>query len=93
LKDVLTTIPLAESLCDEPVLISGLVRIAIVELAMQPIWQGLAERKWNVGHYFYSGDLWRFQGVKLGVKSACEVGMMGGRSSPGIGPEPERPVI
>lgn len=49
LQDVLTTIRLAESLRDEPVLISGLVRIAILELAMQPIWQGLADRKWNAG--------------------------------------------
>jgi hypothetical protein len=49
LQDVLTTIRLAESLRDEPVLISGLVRIAILELAMQPIWQGLAERKWDDG--------------------------------------------
>jgi hypothetical protein len=49
LQDVLTTIRLAESLRDEPVLISGLVRIAILELAMQPTWQGLADRKWNSG--------------------------------------------
>lgn len=49
LQDVLTTIRLAESLRNEPVLISGLVRIAILELAMQPIWQGLADRKWNAG--------------------------------------------
>ncbi len=49
LQDVLTTIRLAESLRDEPVLISGLVRIAILDQAMQPIWQGLADRKWNDG--------------------------------------------
>lgn len=49
LKDVATTLRLAESLKSEPILISALVRISILELAMQPVWQGLANRRWDDG--------------------------------------------
>ncbi len=38
---------LADSISAEPVLISGLVQIAILELALQPVWEGLARRQWS----------------------------------------------
>ena len=38
---------LADSIHTEPILISHLVRIAIVNLALQPVWEGLAEHKWS----------------------------------------------
>ena len=38
---------LADAISAEPVLISGLVQIAILELALQPVWEGLARRQWS----------------------------------------------
>ncbi len=38
---------LAQSISREPTLISHLVRIAMLEQALQVIWQGLAENKWS----------------------------------------------
>jgi hypothetical protein len=36
-----------DSVRDEPLLISHLVRIAIQQIAMQPLWEGLADRQWT----------------------------------------------
>jgi hypothetical protein len=47
LADVKLALRLAESMRAEPFLISHLVRIAIVKLALQPVWEGLVERKWS----------------------------------------------
>jgi hypothetical protein len=47
LRDVETTLALSESLRTEPILISGLVRIAILENGMQPVWQGLVDGRWS----------------------------------------------
>ena len=38
---------LAQSIAGEPILISHLVRVAILRNALQVIWQGLAERQWT----------------------------------------------
>jgi hypothetical protein len=38
---------LADTIKDEPFLISKLVQVAIVQLSIQPIWEGLAEHKWS----------------------------------------------
>ena len=38
---------LSDSIGREPTLISHLVRIAIVELALQPVWEGLATGRWT----------------------------------------------
>jgi hypothetical protein len=47
LEDVKLTLRLAESIHTEPFLISHLVRIAIVQTALQPVWEGLAGQKWS----------------------------------------------
>ena len=47
LDDLRLAFRLADSIAAEPVLISGLVQIAIVELALQPVWEGLARRQWS----------------------------------------------
>jgi len=47
LRDVLTTIRLADSLRNEPILISVLSRVAMLDQATQAVWQGLADRKWD----------------------------------------------
>lgn len=47
LDDVKLLLYLNNSLRSSPFLISGLVRIAIVAIDLQPIWEGLAEHRWS----------------------------------------------
>jgi len=47
LSDIRMCLFLAESIKDEPLLISQLVRIACLQISLQPIWEGLKEEKWN----------------------------------------------
>jgi hypothetical protein len=47
LQDVELCLRLAESVKNEPTLISQLVRIAIIQMGMQPIWEGLARHEWS----------------------------------------------
>ena len=47
LDDVKLLLYLNNSLRNSPFLISHLVRIAIVAIDLQPIWEGLAEHKWS----------------------------------------------
>jgi len=49
LADTRMCLFLAESIRDEPLLISQLVRIACLQIAIQPVWEGLKEGKWNAG--------------------------------------------
>ncbi len=47
LEDIKLSLYLNHSLRNSPFLISSLVRIAIVAINLQPIWQGLKEHKWS----------------------------------------------
>jgi tetratricopeptide (TPR) repeat protein len=47
LADVKLMLRLAESIRSEPFLMSQSVRLSIINLAMQPVWEGLAERGWS----------------------------------------------
>ena len=47
LDDVKLSLRLADSVRTEPFLISHLVRIAILQITLQPIYKGLAEHKWS----------------------------------------------
>ena len=47
LQDVILGLRLAEALKTEPTLISQLVRMSMVQLAMQPIWEGVARHDWS----------------------------------------------
>lgn len=47
LDDELLLLRLAESLKDEPIVISQLVRLAILQTAIQPLWEGLNARRWS----------------------------------------------
>ena len=47
LQDVKLGLRLADALKTEPLLISQLVRIANVQIAIQPIWEGLARHDWT----------------------------------------------
>jgi len=50
LADVELMFRLADSIKDEPVLISYLVRLACQTIALQPIWEGLEEHRWKPEH-------------------------------------------
>jgi hypothetical protein len=47
LDDVKLSLRLADSIQTEPILISHLVRVAILQITLQPIYEGLAEHKWS----------------------------------------------
>jgi hypothetical protein len=47
LADVKLMLYLTDSMKSEPFLISYLVRIACLQLAIQPVWEGLAEHAWS----------------------------------------------
>ncbi len=47
LDDVKLSLRLADSIRTEPFLISQLVRIAILQITLQPVYEGLAEHKWS----------------------------------------------
>jgi hypothetical protein len=47
LEDIKLELRLIEALRKEPLLISHLVRIAALQIALQPVWEGLADRRWN----------------------------------------------
>jgi hypothetical protein len=50
LADARLALRLAESLRDEPLLVAQLKRAAFLELALQPLWEGLARHRWSDNH-------------------------------------------
>ena len=47
LEDLKLSFRLIDSIHNEPILISQLVRMAMLAIAVQPIWEGLADRRWT----------------------------------------------
>jgi len=47
LDDVKLALQLTDKIRTEPILVSHLVRLAMVQLILQPVWEGLAEHKWS----------------------------------------------
>ena len=47
LQDINLLFRLMEASRSEPTVISHLVRIAMEQIALQPVWEGLADRQWN----------------------------------------------
>ncbi|HSY74541.1 MAG TPA: hypothetical protein VK810_03645 [Dongiaceae bacterium] len=45
--DVKLALRLADSIRTEPFIITHLVRIAILQITLQPLWEGLAQHKWS----------------------------------------------
>ena len=45
--DVQLALRLADSVRTEPIMISHLVRIAMLQITFQPVWEGLAEHRWS----------------------------------------------
>jgi len=46
-EDVRLSLRLADTIKDEPTLVSFLVRVTILEVTVQPVWEGLAAHRWN----------------------------------------------
>lgn len=47
IEDLKLVFRLMESIRSEPNLIAQLVRIAVLQLGLQPVWEGLADRQWS----------------------------------------------
>lgn len=47
LEDVMLALKVSDSVKDEPLLISHLVRIATLQIALQTVWEGLQDHRWN----------------------------------------------
>ncbi|PYJ61566.1 MAG: hypothetical protein DME24_06145 [Verrucomicrobia bacterium] len=47
LEDVKLMLYMADSLKEEPILICYLVRLDCLQIAIQPVWEGLAEHRWS----------------------------------------------
>lgn len=48
--DIVLALQLAEKVRTEPLVISHLVRAAMLQLALQPVWEGLARHRWSDLH-------------------------------------------
>jgi hypothetical protein len=82
LDDIKLMLHLANSIRTEPFLISHLVRIALVNIAFQPIWEGLAEHKWSdeqlieLDQELTKLDFFADYGVAMRGEQACSVGVI-----------------
>ncbi len=77
LADIKLILRLSDSIRTEPFLISHLVRIAIVNIALQPVWEGLVEHKWSDAQLAeLNSDL-----VKLDFLTGYELSIRGERAS------------
>jgi hypothetical protein len=47
LEDIKIAFRLIEAIRTEPILISQLVRMAMLQILLNPVWQGLADHRWN----------------------------------------------
>src|SRR5438093_1747756 len=95
LEDIKFMFRLTDTVRQEPTLISFLVRVREVRLALQPVWEGLAEGRWSAGQLgSLQQSLQQFDFVadaKFGLKAEC-VGLGNGimeyvRCSPTQAPE------
>jgi hypothetical protein len=82
LDDIKLMLRLVDSIRTEPFLISHLVRIALLNIAFQPIWEGLAEHKWSgkqlieLDQELAKLDFFVDYGVAMHGEQACSVGVI-----------------
>lgn len=74
--DIMLSLHLVDSLRTEPILISQLVRIAMLELSIQPIWEGMANHQWNDEQLVSMYD----QFAKMNFLSSYKLAMRGERT-------------
>jgi hypothetical protein len=75
LRDVQTCLRIAEHLKAEPSLLASLLRTAILGLALQPVWEGLLDHRWNEAQLSVLQQ--EFQGVD--VLASTRLGFEGER--------------
>ena len=76
LDDVKLSLYLVDSIRTEPFLISHLVRAAMWQMSLQPIYEGLAEHKWSDGQL---AELDR-ELVKFDFLADCQLALRGERT-------------
>jgi hypothetical protein len=82
MDDVCLALDLTEKIRSEPFLISQLVRIAMFQLTVQPIWEGLAEHRWNEAQLVHLDEqLAKFNFIadyqaSMRAENACQVATM-----------------
>ena len=82
LDDVKLMVYLTDSIRTEPFLISHLVRIAILQYTLQPIYEGLAEHKWSdaqlveLDQSLAKIDFLTDYGVAMRGERACNIGVI-----------------
>ena len=77
LADINLMLRLSGSVHSEPFLISHLVRLVALEMALQPIWEGLAEHKWSDAQLVELEQ----ELVKLDILADLQFSMRGERAS------------
>ncbi len=80
IEDVKAAFRLIESIRREPTLIAQLVRIAALHLALQPVWEGLADRQWTDAELrIIEGELGKldfladYEFAMRGERNGCEL--------------------
>jgi hypothetical protein len=68
LDDVKLSLRLADAIRTEPFIITHLVRIAILQIALQPVWEGLAEHRWSDAQLVVLGE----EVAKLDFLADCQ---------------------
>jgi hypothetical protein len=82
LADIGLILRLTDSVHTEPILISHLVRIAMGKIALQPVWEGLAEHRWSDGQLAsLDSELAKLNfvadyGIAMRGEQACGVGLI-----------------
>jgi tetratricopeptide (TPR) repeat protein len=82
LDDIKLMLRLTDAARNEPFLISHLVRIALVNLALQPVWEGVADHRWSDGQLATLdqelGKLDFFADYRAGVRGeqTCSAGVI-----------------
>jgi hypothetical protein len=82
LADVKLSLRLADAIRTEPFLISHLVRIAIMNLTLQPVWEGLADHQWSdaqmveLDQALAKFDFLTDYGVAMRGERACGIGVI-----------------
>jgi hypothetical protein len=56
LEDIRALLRITEYLRQEPFIISHLVRAAMVQIALQPVWEGLKDRQWTEADLVWLGE-------------------------------------
>lgn len=71
LVDVVNGLRLAQTIATEPLLISHLVRIAVIQIMLQPIWEGWVDERWEPEHIQVLSD--KLRAINLPAEAAMSL--------------------